>query len=180
MGNDADFLNNPRLLDGITIRARASYYLAVAESVFAAAPPDDGSLEIARQAMNMAWQWIEGASVEADELDGCLEDEDTGLQFFIKNNTSITISAALAYVIWGAYQAEGRKVLPQTINEVTEQIMILDLHRFAELTGRFDHQLARRLLNYLRANYTTSKIDDLGGPILQRDIASGADIEILK
>ena len=58
--------------------------------------------------------------------------------------------------------------------------MILYLHRFAGRPGRFDHQLARRLLNYLRANYTTSKIDDLGGPILQRDIASGADIEILK
>jgi len=51
---------------------------------------------------------------------------------------------------------------------------------FAEQTGRFDHQLAHRLLNYLRANYTTSKIDDLGGPILRRDIASGANIEIVK
>src|SRR5215469_2245475 len=171
MGNDADFLNDRRLLEGLTIRARAAYYLAVAESVFAAAPPDDGSLEIARQSMNMAWQWIEGASVEAEELDWYLENEDTGLQFFIKNNTSITISAALGYVIWRAYQAEGAKDLPQTINEVTEE-MILDLHRFAERTGRFDHQLARRVLNYLQANYSTSKIDDLGGPILRREIAS--------
>jgi hypothetical protein len=179
MGNDADFLNNQSLLDGLTNRARAAYYLAVAESVFAAAPPDDGSLEIARQAMNRAWQWIEGASVEADELDGYLEDEDTGLQFFIKNNTSVAVSAALFYVIWRAYQAEGAKHMPQQINEVTEE-MIVELHKFAEQTGRFDHQLARRLLNYLRANYAASKIDDLGGPILRRDIASGANIEILK
>lgn len=87
MGNGADFLNNQHLLEGLTIRARAAYYFAVAESVFAAAPPDDGSLEIARQAMNMAWQWIEGASIEADELDWYLENEDTGLQYFIKSNT---------------------------------------------------------------------------------------------
>src|SRR5262252_6527277 len=106
MGDDADFLNNRRLLEGLTIRARAAYYLAVAESVFAAAPPDDGSLEIAREAMNMAWRWIEGASVEVVELHWYLENEDTGLQFF-KSSTCVAVSAALAYVLWRAYQAEG-------------------------------------------------------------------------
>jgi hypothetical protein len=178
-GKDLDFLNDKSLLEGLTIRARAAYYLAVAESVFAAAPPDDRGLEIARQAMNKAWQWIEGASVEADELDGYLENEDTGLQFFIKSNTCVAVSAALSYVIWRAYQAEGAKYTPQTMNEVTEE-MIVALHGFAEQTSRFDHQLARRLLSYLRTNYMTSKIDDLGAPILRRDIASGANIEILK
>jgi hypothetical protein len=181
MGNDADFLNDRRLLEGLTIRAQAAYYLAVAESVFAAAPPDDGSLEPARQAVNMAWQWIEGAPIEAVALDWCLENEETGLQYF-KSNACIAVSAALAYVTWRAYQVEGGKNNPnmgQTICEVTEE-MIVELHRFAGQSGRFDHQLARRLLNYLRANYTTSKIDDLGGPILRRDIAGGANIEILK
>ena len=85
MGNNADFLNNQRLLEGLTIRARAAYYLAVAESVRAAAPPDDGSLEHARQAVNMAWQWIEGAPVEAVALDWYLENEETGLQYFKSN-----------------------------------------------------------------------------------------------
>jgi hypothetical protein len=178
MGNEADFLNNRRLLEGLTIRARAAYYLAVAESVFAAAPPDDGSLEPAREAMNMAWQWIEGASVKGDELDWHLENEDTGVIYF-DSNTSVVVSTALAYVTWGAYQAEGRKILGQILNEVTEEL-IVELHRFAEQTGRFDHQLAHRLLDYLRANYLTSTIDDLGGPILRRDISSGANIEILK
>jgi hypothetical protein len=177
MGNAADFLNDKSLLEGLTIRARAAYYLAVAESVFAAAPPDDGSREIARQAMNMAWQWIEGAPIEVVELHWYLENEDTGLQFF-QSNTCIVVSGALAYVIWRAYEAEGEaNKMGQTINEVTEG-MIVEFHDFAEQTGRFDHQLARRLLNYLRTNYTTSKIDDLGAPILRRDIASGANIEI--
>jgi len=184
MGNDANFLNNQRLLEGLTIRARAAYYLVVAESVFAAAPPDDGSLEPAREAMNMAWQWIEGASIEVYELHWYLENEDTGLTFFIKNNTSVAVSAALAYVIWRAYQAEAGHMgqtrdMGQSICEVTEE-MIVEFHHFAEQTGGFDHQLAHRLLNYLRANYATSKIDDFGGPILRRDIASGANIEILK
>jgi hypothetical protein len=36
------------------------------------------------------------------------------------------------------------------------------------------------MLNYLQANYSTSKVDELGSAILRRDIASDADIEILK
>ena len=179
MGDDADFLNNRRLLEGLTIRARAAYYLAVAESVFAAAPPDDGSLEPAREAMNMAWQWIEGASIEVYDLDWYLENEDTGLQYF-QSDTCIVVCGALAYVIRRAYEAAGEvNKMGQSICEVTEE-QIVELHHFAEQTGRFDHQLAHGLLNYLRANYTTSKIDDLGSPILRRDIASGANIEILK
>jgi hypothetical protein len=89
------------------------------------------------------------------------------------------VCGALAYVIWRAYEAEGETQMGQKINEVIEK-MIVELHHFAEQTGRFDHQLARRLLNYLRANYMTSKIDVLGGPILRHDVASGANIEILK
>src|SRR5262245_21098132 len=180
MGIDADFLNNRRWLEGLTIRARAAYYLAVAESLFAAAPPDDGSQELARQGMNMAWQWIEGASVKAVELHRYLEnDGDTGLISF-QSNTCAAVSQALAYVIWRAYLAEGHEnEMGQTICEVTEEDFVY-LHHFAERSGRFDHQLARRLLNYLQANYTTSKIDDLGYPILRREIASGANIEILK
>jgi hypothetical protein len=58
--------------------------------------------------------------------------------------------------------------------------MIVEVRRFAEQTGRFDHPQARRHLNYLQANYATSKTNDLGGPILRCDIASGANIEILK
>src|SRR5262245_62616687 len=109
MGIDADFLNNRRWLEGLTIRARAAYYLAAAESVFAAAPPDDGSLELARQATNMAWQWIEGASVKAVELHRYLEnDGDTGLISF-QSNTCVAVAAAMAYLIWRAYQAEGEE-----------------------------------------------------------------------
>src|SRR5262245_54991916 len=103
MGNDADFLNNQRLLAGLTIRARAAYYIAVAESVLAAAPADDGSLDPAREAMNVAWQWIEGAQVEAVALAWYLENEETGLQYF-ESNACIAVSAALAYVTWRAYQ----------------------------------------------------------------------------
>lgn len=65
----------------------------------------------------------------------------------------------------------------QTICEVTEELIVA-FHHFAEQTGGFDHQLAHRLLNYLRANYATSEIDDFGGPIMRRDIASGANIEM--
>jgi Immunity protein Imm6 len=176
MATDMDIFNNPTLLEDITIRARAAYYVAVAESVFAAAPPDDGSLDHGRVAMNMAWQWIEGVPVTAYDLDWQLENEDTGLISF-PSDTCAVVGTALAYVIWQAYRAEGAKRMPQTIGEYDESV-IVGFHRLAENTKVFDHQLARRLLNYLQASYATSQTDELGSPILRRDVASGANIEI--
>lgn len=85
---------------------------------------------------------------------------------------------ALIYVIWRAYQAEGETYVPQTIEHVCESL-IVEFHRHAEKTGKFDRHLARRLLNYLQANYT-SNTDELGSAILRRDIANGANVEALK
>jgi len=39
------------------------------------------------------------------------------------------------------------------------------LHDWAKSTGRFDHEVARRLLDYLQTNYPVSKPNELGGPI---------------
>jgi Immunity protein Imm6 len=180
MANDADFLDRPAFLEAVTIRARAAYYLAVAESVFAAIPPTDEGLNYARAAINMAWQWVAGTPIEADDLYLCLENEDgTGLVVFTyraKNERKRgaaweVVYTAIMYVIWQAYQAEGAKYVPQTI-EAADETMVVDLHRYAEDTGEFDHQVARRLLKYLQANYPASKADELGSPISRGDVTA--------
>jgi hypothetical protein len=185
MGNDGDFLHNPALLEAVTIRARTAYYLAVAESVLPAIPSTDEGFNYAREAMNRAWQWIAGAPITAADLYRCLENEhDTGLVVFFYRAADErergaawgVVYTAIMYVIWQAYRAEGAKYVPQTI-EATDETMVLDLHRYAEDTGRFDHQLAHRLLNYLQANYA-SKNDELGRPISRRDVTTGVSIGV--
>jgi len=179
MAADTDIFANPALLEGLTTRARAAYYVALAESIFAAAPPDDGSLHVAREAMNAAWRWIAGVPVTARDLHSYVErEDDTGLASF-PSDTCAVVGTALAYVVWQAYRAEGQKRLPQLVEGYDESV-IVEFHQLAENTKVFDHQLAHRLLNYLQAHDATTKTDELGSAILRPDIASGANIEILK
>ena len=108
----------------------------------------------------MAWQWSRErrSKPTTDDLYLCLENEGgTGLVVFTyraKNERKRraaweVVYTAIMYVFWRAYQAEGAKYLPQTI-EAANETMVVDLHRYAEDTGRFDQQAAHRLLKYLQ------------------------------
>jgi hypothetical protein len=178
MANDAGFLDDPALLEAFTRRARCAYYLVVAEAAFAAMSSRDPGFPHAREALDMAWQWVAGEQIAADDLYLKLENEDgSGLMRFgyeARNEPSRsavwnTLITAIMYVIWQAYRADGAAYVPQTIESVDETI-IADLHRHAEHTGRFDQQQARRILDYLQANFTTSTSDELGGAIQRSDV----------
>jgi hypothetical protein len=182
MVNDA-LLDDPALLEAVTIRARSAYFIAIAESAFAAVPATDPGLSYAHEALKMAWQWIAGAQIAAEDLYLRLENEDgTGLMAFgykakdqsVSNAAWSTLITAYMYVIWQAYRAQGAVYLPQTI-ESADDTMIADLHQFAERTGRFDHEFARRIRNYLQANYPASKGDELGRAISRADVMGAKD-----
>jgi hypothetical protein len=186
MTNDSGFLDNPALLEALTIRARAAYYLAVTESVFAAIPLDEEHRKYAIKAMNLAWQWVAGAAVEGDDIYVYFENADgTALVMYPKGNDEKrgaawnTVCTAIMYVIWRAYTPEERKYMSQTM-DLVDETLVLELHGYAEGTGRFDHQVARRLLNYLQANYPASKPDELGSPVSRAGVIAaggGASIE---
>jgi hypothetical protein len=80
---------------------------------------------------------------------------------------------AIMYETWQAHQADRAKYMPQTI-EPAGETMVADLDRYAEDTGRFDHQLAHHHLNYLQANYAASTIDELGSPISRSDVTTSS------
>jgi hypothetical protein len=204
--NNSGIVDNPSLLWCVTIRARVAYYLAVAESVFAAIPSDDEHRNDAIEAINLAWQWVAGVAVEGDDIYEYFEhgDRRTGLvrtiaraEFagedvhgrFEKGDIVLAmfpegtdpawraVCTAIMYAIWQVYEAEGRnyqdyedykvegkKCFPRTI-ELADDNDVWILHDCAKRTGRFDHEVARRLLDYLQANYPVSKPNELGGPI---------------
>jgi len=173
MANDSGFFDNPALLDTLTTRGRAAYYLAVTESIFAAIPLDDEGRCYAREAIKLAWQWVGGAPVEGDDLYRCVENQyGTGVTMFPREKGEKRLAAwgavcmAIMYVTWRAWKSEGRddNNRPQTMESVDET-WLLELHRYAEGTGMFDRKVARRLLDYLQANYPASMPNELGGPI---------------
>jgi len=128
------------LLGGMTIRARAVYFLALAERAVARMKRDAAGYKEARSALDAAWRWVGNEGIKGDSLYAYLENEDdTGLMVFggaARHNEELAslwnvILTALLYVIWQAYQEEGEEYLPQTIEAVDESI-VGDLHRHAE------------------------------------------------
>jgi Immunity protein Imm6 len=182
MANDA-LLDDPALLEAVTIRARSAYFIAVAENVFAAVPAADPGLRYAHEALTMAWQWIAGAQIAAEDLYLRLENEDgTDLMAFgykakdqpVSNAAWSTLITAYIYLIWQAYRAQGAVYLPQTI-ESADDTMVADLHQFAGRTGKFNHEFACRIRDYLLANYPASKGDDLGPAISRGEVMGAKD-----
>jgi len=116
----------------ITVRARASFFLALAEKLFEGIDNEDEGYAQAREALENCWSWLEGKEVTADELYKYLENvDDTGLMVFayeVKDDPgkiSIwnTVITSLMYIIWQAYRLEGAEYVPQTIEAVDETII---------------------------------------------------------
>jgi len=71
------------LLGGMTIGARAVYFLAFAERAVARMKRDAAGYKEARSALDAAWRWVGNKGVKGDSLYAYLENEDdTGLMVF--------------------------------------------------------------------------------------------------
>jgi Immunity protein Imm6 len=138
---------------------------------------DEGYAE-ARNALDKCWKWLEGEEIAGDTLYECLENEnDTGLLVFgsmavdnpLKLSVWNTIATALMYVIWQAYEAEGEKYLPQTIEEVDET-MIDDLLSCASESNQLNVSWLEGLKQYLLTKYPANEPSQLGKPIDKAEV----------
>jgi Immunity protein Imm6 len=162
----------------ITIRARVALYLAVAESLFNYIKKDEKGYAQARSALDKCWKWLDGEEVAGDTLYEYLENEDdTGLLVFgsmaAGNPPKLavwnTFATALMYVIWQAYEVEGEKYLPQTIEEVNET-MIDDLLSCATESNQFNISWFEELKQYLLEKYPANEPNQLGKPISKIEV----------
>lgn len=163
-------------------RARAAYYLAVAEHVFnQCVSDDDPGLSYAVEAVELAWRWVEGARVSGSEIYAHLENEDDvglGVWGYEARNDGPsayaawnTLLFAIAYVIWRAYGGNRRKYLPQTIESVNED-MVEDLFQRAEESGALDHGFVDRVREYLSTRHHGSLENALGGTVSRQALMS--------
>lgn len=165
-------------ISSITIRARVAFYLAIAESLFNVIKKDEKGYAEARNALDKCWKWLEGEEVAGDTLYESLENEDdTGLLVFgsmaagnpLKLAVWNTLATALMYVIWQAYEVEGEKYLPQTIEEVNET-MIDDLLSCASESDQFNVSWFEELKQYLLEKYPANEPNQLGKPIGKTEV----------
>jgi len=162
----------------ITVRARTSFYLSIAEKLFEGLNKTDEGYVQAKEALEHSWKWLNGDLITGDQLYEYLENEkDTGLMVFgyrYKNDPvkvliwKILITS-LMYTIWQAYQMENEKYLPQTIEDVDETI-IDDFMSYTNKCQSFNTQWIELLKSYLLKKFQTNDSNELGNPIQKNEI----------
>ena len=161
-----------------TIRARVSFYLAIAEMIFKELKKNDEGYLYARKALDRCWDWLEGEDLTGDELCEYLENmDDTGLMVFssevqgdpIKEPVWIVIITSLMYTIWQAYQIKHEKYLPESIESVDENAIDYLIDE-ANKCQSFNTQWIELLKSYLLKKFQTNDSNELGNPIQKNEI----------
>lgn len=115
-------------IEKIDRRARAALYLAIAEITFKLVNIVDERYKDGREALDKCWEWVENGNVPADDLYDLIDNaECTGVSEYgiteaeyRKKVMWYTLVDAIAYTSWQAYNAEGCKYLPQSIEGIDE------------------------------------------------------------
>lgn len=175
-----------RKLGDITVRARAAYFLTIGEWIFRLGVSDTvPEFAPATAFLKTAWRWVGSEPASANELYACLDnDEENGLfileQDAIKrapaedrdkqNGAWNSLVVAVMYVVWRAYELEGAKYVPQTIESVHESI-IDDLFAYASKSSHLTMDPVTRLRRFLSERYPAIDTDELGPPVSRADTA---------
>ena len=119
--------------------------------------------EVAVEALEKCWEWVQSKNVEADQLYFYLEtiDEKDIMTYMLleknENNEAVwlCIANALAYIIWTAYQYDGETYMPETIECIDEEtIESFWLNFNKTFVGS---NISDKLLDYMVKNYSDKK-----------------------
>jgi hypothetical protein len=165
-------------LDQLTVRARASAYLTVAESLWPLLNqhPWISEKEVARKGLDLCWAWVRGEPIDDYELYNChAGDSDLGTAASASSDpNSATAPAwsvaddAICFVLWKDLLKKN-KHLPADIENMTEET-ILETIRAAEKVPYWSKANLAPLKQYLQKHYPASNPDDLGPPISKDEV----------
>lgn len=155
----------------ITERARAAFYLIVSEKVLEGIGVNQDEYPFVREVLNKCWNWLAGQNITPEELWTCLESEEeftiSDVEWKVKDNKEKlpiikTITVALMYVIWRAFEKDGEG-LPESIEEVDEGAIKYLVEYANECVG-FKAIWIDELKDYMVKNYKISE-NEYGEPI---------------
>jgi len=153
-----------------TISARVALVLTIAElasTTIAAGAPG----ERVRNALDLAWRWeqsgdVSGAALnrvlENEDDDGLLVDESAAPEHEV--SAWVVITSAVAYATWHAFKREGTNHMPETIGEVTEEV-IDQVVSYARQVPGLDHDAMDRLVQYCVEHHRAATAAERGAPV---------------
>lgn len=128
------------LIDNLQKEVRVGLVLTVAEIVFSVISKGDERYPNGREALDKCWLWVESHAVTGDELYELIDNADfTGISEFAEEEEDLRIARiwallvdAVAYTSWEAYKNENVKYLPQSLESINTDSIIIFLNSAVE------------------------------------------------
>jgi hypothetical protein len=162
-----------------TISARVAFVLTIAELASAAIAVGAPG-ERVRNALDLAWRWEQSGGVSGAALDRVLENEDDDGLLVDESAAPeqeapawVTITSAIAYTAWHAFMHEGASHMPETIGEVTEEV-IGQVVSYAREVPDLDHAAIDRLVRYCVEHHRAAAASERGAPVARAAMLQAA------
>ena len=124
---------------------------------------DDSGYKVGREALISCWKWLEGEKISVDDLYNYIDSEDyiDVAEFANKENDKqkqeawYSLLDAVSYTIYQAYLKENRKFVPQAVEVVDDETLIIQVKNAFE-SNNFKKESVSDVIKYLMENYSVN------------------------
>lgn len=151
---------------------KVSFILTIGEKVFTKINENDERYLDGREVLNKCWKWAENKSISADYLYELIDNaECTGISEFAEDEEDLNIAKLwniivdiVSYTSWIGYKKENTKCLPQALEGIREDSIIILIESAVETSFITENEVLimqqQLLSNYkLDENIVISKED---------------------
>ena len=119
---------------------KVSFIVTIGEKVFSEINENDERYFDGREALDKCWKWAENKSISADDLYELIDNaECTGISEFAEDEENLDIARLwslivdiVSYTAWMGYKKENTKYLPQALESIKEDSIIILLKSAVE------------------------------------------------
>lgn len=153
---------------------KVGFAIVIAEKVFLAIEKTDERYIEGREALNKCWIWVENNSISGDDLYELIDNaECIGISEFAEKENNLNIARlwsllvdVVAYTSWTAFKREKMKYLPQMLEGIKENSLIILIESAIEtafITKEEIEAIAKQLISKycLENNNVAIKKEDL-------------------
>ncbi|MDM5186296.1 Imm6 family immunity protein [Bacillus sp. DX4.1] len=168
-------------IENLNEEAKVVIGLIIAERMFNLIHISEDGHKTGRGALDSCWQWLEGEEIEVADLYGYIDSEDyiDVVEFAHlekddkKQYAWYAVLDAVSYTIWQAYKKENRKFVPQAIEGIDDETLIILVENSVE-SKFFKLESIDKVKKCLLENYSISS-EIQSNTIIKKDIMKMVD-----
>ncbi|MBU3202525.1 immunity 6 family protein [Clostridium estertheticum] len=131
-----------QIINSLEDEVKVGFAITIAEKVFSKIKAVDARYTDGREALNQCWTWAESNGISGDNLYKLIDNaECTGISEFAEDEDDLNVARlwsllvdTVCYTSWRAYKKEKRKYLPQSLEGIKEESLIIFIESAIETT----------------------------------------------